>query len=157
MADGSDDDRIRDLLPVPLGEGLDSLLLGASAMGTSSSQRRRARRRRGQEDWLRDGLASLNALGGGGREVPQHAPLTEGQRTAVRGLAGFYGNVGAPPEDLDPLGAWQTLQGDGAGYRDDSSVAGVARAVFRRGAVSLPRPKAGLVNIATLLVACSSC
>jgi len=143
------DARARDLLPIPLGAGLDTLLLGASAAGLSQSQRRRARRRRGQEGWLIEGLEALNDLGGGGAAVADDAPLTAAQSAAVRRLARVYGDLGAPPPGLDPLGAWTALQGNRSGYTED--VAGVARATFQRGAVSLRQGNAGEVAVEDVL------
>eukprot|EP00959_Pyramimonas_sp_CCMP1952_P092568 1937357-Pyramimonas_sp.AAC.1 len=59
--------RHRDLLPIPIGSELMSLLSGCSAFGTSLSAKRRAATRRRQDMWLIDGIASLNELGGQGR------------------------------------------------------------------------------------------
>ena len=58
-------------------------------------------------------------------------------------------DLGAPPPGLDPLGAWTALQGNRSGYTED--VAGVARATFQRGAVSLPQGNAGEVPVETVL------
>ena len=81
--------------------------------------------------------------------MPLHARLVAAQAAAVRTLAAQYGRLGPPPADLDPLGAWQSLQGAASGCSFEGP--GVARAVFRKGALSLPQGAAGAVDISQLL------
>eukprot|EP00959_Pyramimonas_sp_CCMP1952_P064942 1356119-Pyramimonas_sp.AAC.1 len=59
-----------------------SMLSGGAAWGTSLTARRRAATRRRQDQWLFDGITSLNELGGQGRHVPALSPLTAAQRAA---------------------------------------------------------------------------
>ncbi|CAK0880230.1 unnamed protein product [Prorocentrum cordatum] len=49
-----------------------------------------------EDQWLLNGIASLNELGGQGRHVPASAPLTAAQRAAVRRLATTYGKWSPP-------------------------------------------------------------
>eukprot|EP00959_Pyramimonas_sp_CCMP1952_P157755 3298716-Pyramimonas_sp.AAC.1 len=56
-------DSFHDLLPIPLGVGLDSVLYGSGPLGLSLAAQRRSAKRDRQNRWLRDGLRSLNALG----------------------------------------------------------------------------------------------
>lgn len=79
----------RDLLPIPLGEGLEDVLYGACAPRDSSGQRRKARSSIRAERWLREGLAALNDLGGLGMGVSRDLPLTSAQVSSVRHMAKY--------------------------------------------------------------------
>ncbi|CAK0841047.1 unnamed protein product [Prorocentrum cordatum] len=150
----SDEDvggRHRDLLPIPVGAELRSLLSGEGAWGTSPSAKRRSATRRRQDQWLLEGIASLNELGGQGRQVPSHAPLTAAQRVAVRRLASLYGKWSPPVDRPSPHAAWSLLQGLRPGY-SEAEAAG-ARTVYQRGNISLPKIGAGKVPLVDVLPA----
>ena len=94
LATGDSDIRARDLLPLPTGGTLKSLLAGA-APALSQSQRRRRRRQRVDDAWLMDGIASLNRLGCAPGAAAGPVP-TAAQVAAVKDLAASYGAVGRP-------------------------------------------------------------
>ncbi|CAK0852117.1 unnamed protein product [Prorocentrum cordatum] len=144
----SDTGIARDVLPLPLGVTLDEPLQGAAARLLPHGGGRRGRQRRHQEVWLREGIATLNDLGGRGVDAPAGAPAAC-QVAAVRRLAQLYGRVEPPPSDLTPLGAWQTLQDSRNGYTD--VVAEGASTTYRKGAMELPRAAAGRARLADVL------
>ncbi|CAK0796418.1 unnamed protein product, partial [Prorocentrum cordatum] len=110
-----------------------------------------AKARRRQDQWLLEGIASLNELGGQGRQVPSHAPLTAAQRVAVRRLASLYGKWSPPVDRPSPHAAWSLLQGLRPGY-SEAEAAG-ARTVYQRGNISLPKIGAGKVPLVDVLPA----
>ncbi|CAK0877830.1 unnamed protein product, partial [Prorocentrum cordatum] len=102
-----------------------------------------------EDQWLLNGIASLNELGGQGRHVPASAPLTAAQRAAVRRLATTYGKW-SPPVDRPSLHqAWMTLQGLRPGYSEVEAI--VSRTVYQRGNISLPKIGAGKVALTGVL------
>ncbi|CAK0817209.1 unnamed protein product, partial [Prorocentrum cordatum] len=107
--------------------------------------------RRRQDQWLLDGITSLNELGGQGRHVPALAPLTAAQRAAVRRLATTYGKWSPPVDRPSPHEAWATLQGLRPGYSEVE--ASGSRAVYQRGNISLPKIGAGKVALTEVLPA----
>ena len=138
-------ERHRDLLPIPMGAELKSLLGSEAAWGTSTSAKRRAASRRRQDDWPIDGISALNELGGQGRHVPNRAPLTAAQRAAVRRLATTYGRWSPPVDRPSPHAARSTPQGLRPGYSEVE--ASGARTVYQRGSISLPKIGAGKVDL----------
>ena len=139
----------RDVLPCPLGIGLTDALFGGAHAALSQSQRRRARRRRSEDAWLVEGLRALSALGGQDRTVSNDAPLSTGQRAAVRSLAVLYGSVGTQPPGLTPAGAYLALRGEERGYGSgegaEDRVGSVA--TYRESDLSLPSGRAGILQL----------
>ena len=117
----------RDVLPLPTGAGLDLHLHGASHCALSAAGAKKGRQLRRQEVWLKEGIRTLNELGGRGAAARERAALSLPQQLAVRHLARAYGAMSSPPDGHDPLVAWRTLQGSRSGYSDTSEeVLGVA-------------------------------
>ncbi|CAK0899810.1 unnamed protein product [Prorocentrum cordatum] len=102
-----------------------------------------------EDQWLLNGIASLNELGGQGRHVPTSAPLTAAQRAAVRRLATTYGKWSPPVDRLSPHEAWTALQGLRPGYSEVE--ASGSRTVYQRGNISLPKIGAGKVALMEVL------
>ncbi|CAK0817021.1 unnamed protein product, partial [Prorocentrum cordatum] len=102
-----------------------------------------------EDQWLLNGIASLNELGGQGRHVPASAPLTAAQRAAVRRLATTYGKWSPPVDRPSPHEAWATLQGLRPGYSEVE--ASGSRTVYQRGNISLPKIGAGKVALTEVL------
>ena len=142
-------DSQRDLLPFPLGAGLDEVLRGHAMPASSAGQQRRRREDRRIEGWLREGLACLNDMGGLGRTVPRDARLTAAQRDSVRRLVGLYATVPKADSKPSPQEAFKMLLGTRPGYADAATAGN--RESYRRGAVSLPSSRAGQIGISTLL------
>ena len=140
-------ERQRDVLPLPTGTVLAELLEPSSQALLSPSQRRRRRARRGENVWLERGVGALNLMYQGVGHKDEHGKeTTAAQRSAVRELGRAYGSLPVVPADLDPKRAYQALLGSGVGYTDDTGIAGEI-AIYRRGAVSLPRCRAGSVSL----------
>ncbi|CAK0802959.1 unnamed protein product, partial [Prorocentrum cordatum] len=101
------------------------------------------------DQWLLNGIASLDELGGQGRHVPASAPLTAARRAAVRRLATTYGKWSPPVDRPSPHEAWTTLQGLRPGYSEVE--ASGSRTVYQRGNISLPKIGAGKVALTEVL------
>ena len=142
-ADGADG-RVRDLLPLPVGAGLDAVLAARRHAlgdpGRSAGVRSRGHARRNRQDaWLHEAVEALNELGGRGVAPPRAGTrLTAAQLTAVDGLAKAFGSVPPPPSDLTPSGAWTALRGSEAGYGPSGQAAGEF-AVYQSGKIALPK------------------
>ena len=96
-------------------------------------QQRQWRRFRASEAWLRSGINS--------------------QVHAVRRLATIYSDVGVcPVEHLQPESAFQSLLGVKTGYSSEPGAASLgATALYRKGAVKLPRQSPAICDITELL------
>jgi len=96
-----------------------------------------------------EGLRALSALGGQDRTVSNDAPLSTGQRAAVRSLAVLYGSVGTQPPGLTPAGAYLALRGEERGYGSgegaEDRVGSVA--TYRESDLSLPSGRAGILQL----------
>ena len=115
-------DPLRDVLPIPLGEGFDAAVLGAGFALLSKHERLQAQRRAPYLPHLWAGVRALNALAGG--EAPAgDRPLSRAQTLAVLHLAALYRDVGKPPDGMDPQQAWQSLRLARSGYADDVTLA----------------------------------
>ena len=140
----------RDLLPLPVGAGLDAALLGAGgALLTARQQRRAAARAHPQRQWLHEGVAALNEMANPGKVPAPPRAAAPAQTLALTHLADLYRDVGDPPSDLDPARAWHMLRLTRSGYSEED--ADGSTAYFRRGAVALPRAGAGNVQLADCL------
>ena len=139
----------RDLLPMPLGAGLDAALWGSAPFGSSAASARRGAKRGRQRRWLRDGLRSLHALGGQGRRVAPDAELTGARRAVVRRLAGLCGSVSFPDSHHDSDASWTMLQGLRPGYAEAESEG--RRAVNQPSKISSPVGGACRVELASIM------
>ncbi len=130
-------------------------LHGARHCASTAAGAKQGRQLRRQEVWLREGIRTLNELGGRGAVACERTALSLPQQLAVRHLARAYGAMSSPPDGHDPLVAWRTLQGSRSGYSDTSEeVLGATAgklAPYRKGAASLPREVAGKVDLAACL------
>ncbi len=140
----------RDVLPLPEGPLLSSLLRGGGPSLGSQSRARRLRRARGQEEWLHRGVRALNALGGRGEPAPRVGSMSLAQRQSVKHLAQVYGSVPPPPphHDPSPQRAFEVLLGTRCGYNE---VAEGRSSSYQRGCVSLPREQSGGVDLVEAL------
>lgn len=97
-----------------------------------------------------EALAALNELGGLGTGVAPHPPPSPAQVSAVRHMAKYCVHVPEkmqqPESDQE---AFQALLRVSLGYADEGGSG--SRAVYRRGAVSLPLSRAGGVSLVELL------
>ena len=136
----------RDVLPLPVGDDLHSLLDRLSGRvppaGVPIQKVSRADR------WLEDGICSLNELGGGGLSYDATS-VSEAQRQSVQRMRAQYRFVDGHLDRLDGQQAWRELVADKGGYEPESSGLFSCGSVasFRDGAVKLPAAGAGKVRL----------
>ena len=141
-------DRARDLLLLPPGRCLTSLLEGTSLAvpGASRCADRRRARRRCAEAWLQQGVATLSALGGRGESSSPIVLPGAIQRQALADVARAYRAAPPPPDDFAASRAWSLLRGSGSGCAWDGAVAGEC-ATCQRGRLALPVVGAEAVDL----------
>jgi len=126
----------KDLLPIPrpFPKADDTF---SSEVGLSRSVNRRLLRKHRWQQWANDAVDTVNQLYGHGEVVSETIP-NAAQEACLTRLKERFSEVGCPPPDLSPAGAFQELCGTVAGYGDGVDEAG-PRVNYRPGhIVSLP-------------------
>ena len=143
----------RDLLPLPSGPGLLHFLHGVWAMPcgrTRSAQKRRSIFSR-QVQMVSAAVGALNSLGGRGRSRCPAARVSAVQAWALGNIASSVRDLGPPPADLSPAGAFSMLRGCGGIAYTDSGASAGDFAIYQPGQVALPLVGAQAVDLSSCL------
>ena len=142
--------RCRDLLPLPTGQLLASLVSSRSG-GNLSGQGRMHRGYRRALQWMLGGVSAFNAFATPGQAFPACASPAQAQLAAVDRLWSAYRRLPAKGADhSSDLESWHMIQTSKGGYGSEDPSAG-NRKPYRKGNIPLPGAPAGGISLSSLL------